>query len=102
MENNRIKLQNILEEILGSRNVYFQPPENIKMKYPAIVYTRSDIKNTYADDEVYKQDNVYQITVIDANPDSDIVKKISKLPMCRYNRNFKSDNLNHDVFVINM
>lgn len=102
MENSRIKLQNILEEILGSRNVYFQPPENIKMKYPAIVYTRSDIKNTYADNEVYKQDNVYQITVIDANPDSDIVKKISKLPMCRYNRNFKSDNLNHDVFVINM
>ena len=102
MENNRIKLQNILEEILGSRNVYFQPPENIKMKYPAIVYTRSDIKKTYADNEVYKQDNVYQITVIDANPDSDIVKKISKLPMCRYNRNFKSDNLNHDVFVINM
>ena len=102
MENNRIKLQNILEEILGSRNVYFQPPENIKMKYPAIVYTRSDIKNTYADNEVYKQDNVYQITVIDANPDSDIVKKISKLPMCRYNRNFKSDNLNHDVFIINM
>ena len=102
MENSRIKLQNILEEILGSRNVYFQPPENIKMKYPAIVYTRSDIKNTYADNEVYKQDNVYQITVIDTNPDSDIVKKISKLPMCRYNRNFKSDNLNHDVFVINM
>lgn len=102
MENSRIKLQNILEEILGSRNVYFQPPENIKMKYPAIVYTRSDIKNTYADNEVYKQDNVYQITVIDANPDSDIVKKISKLPMCRYNRNFKSDDLNHDVFVINM
>lgn len=102
MENSRIKLQNILEEILGSRNVYFQPPENIKMKYPAIVYTRSDIKNTYADNEVYKQDNVYQITVIDANPDSDIVKKISKLPMCRYNRNFKSDNLNHDVFVINI
>ena len=87
---------------MGSRNVYFQPPENIKMKYPAIVYTRSDIKNTYADNEVYKQDNVYQITVIDANPDSDIVKKISKLPMCRYNRNFKSDNLNHDVFVINI
>ena len=102
MENSRIKLQNILEEILGSRNVYFQPPENIKMKYPAIVYSRSDIKNTYADNEVYKQDNVYQITVIDANPDSDIVKKISKLPMCRYNRNFKSDNLNHDVFVINI
>lgn len=102
MENNRIKLQNILEEILGSRNVYFQPPENIKMKYPAIVYSRSDIKNTYADDKAYKQNNTYQITIIDANPDSDIVNKISKLPMCRYDRNFKSENLNHDVFVINI
>ena len=51
----RPNLQTKLEQILGSRNVYFQPPESIKLNYPAIVYKRSNIQNTFADNEVYKQ-----------------------------------------------
>lgn len=97
----RLDLQKELENLLGSRNVYFQPPESIKINYPAIVYSREDIGNTFADDLVYMQKHIYRITVIDANPDSEIVYKVSKLPMCRFNRHFKSDNLNHDVFIIN-
>lgn len=96
----RFKLQTMLEEILESRNVYYQPPESVKLSYPAIVYSRSDIKNTFADNDVYKQSNGYQLTVIDDDPDSIIVQKISALPMCTFNRNFKADNLNHDVFTI--
>lgn len=90
----------MLVNILGSRNVYFQPPETLKLQYPAIVYTRSDIRNTFADDEVYKQSFLYEVTVIDKDPDSAIVGKLSKLPRIRFNRHFKSDNLNHDVFTI--
>lgn len=97
----RLELQNLLEFILGSRNVYYQPPESIKIKYPAIIYSRNDIDNNFADDIVYMQNHTYQIIVIDANPDSEIVDKISKLPMCRYNRHYTSDNLNHDVFILN-
>lgn len=97
----RLELQNLLESILGSRNVYYQPPESIKIKYPAIIYSRNNIDNNFADDIVYMQNHTYQIIVIDANPDSEIVNKISKLPMCRYNRHYTSDNLNHDVFVLN-
>ena len=97
----RLKLQNLLESILGSRNVYYQPPESIKIKYPAIIYSRNNIDNNFADDIVYMQNHTYQIIVIDANPDSEIVNKISKLPMCRYNRHYTSDNLNHDVFILN-
>lgn len=97
----RLELQNLLESILGSRNVYYQPPESIKIKYPAIIYSRNNIDNNFADDIVYMQNHTYQITVIDANPDSEIVNKISKLPMCRYNRHYTSDNLNHDVFILN-
>ena len=96
----RIELQKLLEEILGSRNVYFQPPENLKMSYPAIVYTHNGIDNVYADDSVYIQSLEYQITVIDKNPDGDIWLKVSKLPGCRHDRNFKSDNLNHYVFTL--
>lgn len=97
----RLDLQNLLEFILGSRNVYYQPPESIKIKYPAIIYRRNDIDNNFADDIVYMQNHTYQIIVIDANPDSEIVDRVSKLPMCRYDRHYTSDNLNHDVFILN-
>lgn len=96
----RLELQTKLEELLGSRNVYFQPPASVKMQYPAIVYELDDINNKFANDSVYKQSLRYKITVMDFNPDSEIVKKVSKLPRCRFNRHFTSDNLNHDVFTI--
>lgn len=98
--NNRIKLHELLCEALGSRQVYFQPPESVKMKYPAIVYSRNRIDNEHADDGVYIQSPSYSITVIDKNPDSEIVENISLLPRCRFDRHYISDNLNHDTFTI--
>lgn len=98
--NNRNKLHELLCETLGSRQVYFQPPESVKMKYPAIVYSRNRIDNEHADDGVYIQSPSYLVTVIDKNPDSEIVENISLLPRCRFDRHYISDNLNHDVFTI--
>lgn len=96
----RLELHEVLCGILNSRNVYFQPPESIKLKYPAIVYKRENIDNNHADDSVYKQSLSYQVTVIDDDPDNEIATAVSKLPMCRFNRHFTSDNLNHDVFIL--
>ena len=96
----RLELHETLCNILGSRNVYYQPPESIRMKYPAIVYSRSRIDNTYANDDVYKQETSYSVTVIDEDPDSPIVEAISLLPRCRFDRHFISDNLNHDTFTL--
>lgn len=98
--NSRLELHEVLCSVLGNRNAYFQPPENIKMKYPAIVYSRDDIVNLQANNEVYRQAKKYQVIVIDQNPDSEIVKKISKLSRIRYDRHYISDGLNHDVFTI--
>ena len=72
----RLKLQTELEELLGTKNVYYSPPASLKMQYPAIVYSRSDIDNAHANNSVYKQEYPYEITVIDRNPDSEIVKKV--------------------------
>lgn len=94
----RLNLQTELETILGSRNVYYQPPESVKMKYPAIVYSRKNIDNVFADDSVYTQNHAYELTVIDPNPDSEIVMKVSRLPACTFDRHYIADNLNHDVF----
>lgn len=94
----RKELQSLLEEILGSRNVYFSPPESVKLKYPCIIYSKEDEIVRHADDIPYKRDDVYEVTVIDRNPDSDIPDKIAELQSCRFTRSFTSDNLNHHVY----
>lgn len=102
----RLELHELLCDIVnitesnGDRHVYFDTPASFIMKYPAIRYSRTNIKNTHADNSIYKQIYAYEIIVIDDNPDSDIVDKISKLPKCSFNRHYKADNLNHDVFTI--
>lgn len=96
----RLALQIELESILGARHVYYQPPASVRMEYPAIVYCRNDIVNFHADDGIYSQMNSYELTVIDEDPDSEIVRAVSLLPRCRFTRHFTSENLNHDVFTI--
>lgn len=92
---------NLHEMLLGiCKNVYFQPPSSKRMEYPCIRYVLYDIDNNYADNKVYKQDIGYQLTVIDRDPDSEIVKEVSKIPGIRYNRFYTADNLNHTVFVL--
>lgn len=96
----RLHLHAEFEKILGSKNVYFQPPQSVQMKYPAIRYSLFNIENDFANDSVYKQDLAYEVIVIYKDPDSDIPRKISRLPRCRFNRNYTADNLNHDVFTL--
>lgn len=96
----RVELDGILRNILGSDHTYFQPPESIRMKYPAIVYSLDDVNNKSADNITYKQERAYRLTVIDRDPDSEISVLVSRLPRCRYERHYVTDNLNHFVYII--
>ena len=96
--NRRYELQAVLEGILGSGNVYFQPPENLKMRYDCIVYERSEIETVHADNAPYRLLDHYQVTVIYKNPDSYLPHRLAMLPMCTHDRHFTADNLNHDIF----
>ena len=96
----RLNLQTELETILGSRNVYFQPPSSVRMQYPAIVYSRKDIEKRPANDSAYRKLPSYEVILIDKNPDSKFVDKILDLPYCSFDRHYESDNLNHDVFTL--
>lgn len=97
---NRLELQSKLEELLGSRNVYYQPPENLKMEYPAIVYSKSNIRSTFANNAGYLFLTQYTITVIDKKPDNIVIDKLLILPYCSFDRHYKSDNLNHYVLTL--
>lgn len=96
----RQQLHDTLKAILGSNNVYFQPPENTKMTYPAIMYRRDDDYVSHADNKPYNRKVRYQVVVIDPNPDSLIPGKIAELPLCSFNRFYTANQLNHDVFNI--
>lgn len=96
----RTDLQVILETLIGSTNVYFQPPETIKMVYPCIVYEHYSGRTFFADNKPYTHSKCYQITVIDKNPDSVILDAVVMLPMCMFNRHFAVDNLNHDIYIL--
>lgn len=96
----RAELQERLVEILGSDQVYFQPPPTVIMSYPCIVYARYNKFTEHADDNPYSHRKRYQVTVIDRDPDSGIPDKVAALPTCAYDRFFTADNLNHDVFKL--
>lgn len=96
----RLDLQTLLEVLLGSENVYFQPPPTREMSYPCIVYQRSDIRTDYANNDPYSLKKEYTLTVIDPDPDSLIPEKVANLQSSSFNRHFTADNLNHDVFTL--
>lgn len=98
MANSREELHEVLCSILGSRYVYFQPPESLKLHYPCIVYSLSKINTTFANNSPYIRRKRYSVTVIDEDPDSTIPDKIGALPMCTFDRPYASDNLNHYVY----
>ena len=97
----RRELHQILVDILGSSNVYFQPPESVKLNYPCIVYSRDNIRITYADNRNYREKTRYQITYISKDPDDTAVtRKLREMKYCTFNRHYPADNLYHDVYLI--
>lgn len=82
-------------------NVYYQPPENFKMKYPCIRYEKEDINTNYADNKVYTMKDQYSIMVIGPDPDTEIPKIILEtFQYCNFDRRYVSNNLYHDVLTV--
>lgn len=96
----RLELQSRLEELLGVRHVYYQPPETLKLEYPAIVYSKSKIETTKANNSTYLKRIRYDVTVIDKRPDNPVIDKLMELPYCSYDRQYRTDNLNHDTLIL--
>ena len=96
----RLELHEKLCEILGSRNVYFQPPESVKLAYPAIVYSLRGITKFNANNRGYMLTPSYEMILIDKNPDSEYVEQLLDLQYSSFDRSYAADNLNHFVFTI--
>ena len=96
----REQLHAMLEGALGSPNVYYQPPINVEMKFPAIRYSLKSIDKMKANNAAYKLTRVYEIIVISKSPDCAAIEKILEWQHTRYDRHYITDNLHHDVITI--
>lgn len=96
----RLEFQTLLEGFGNGVTVYFQPPPDVQMVYPAIVYNRDYLTNEFADNIPYKGTIRYQVTLIDANPDSPLHSLLMAMPMMRFVRHYTSANLNHDIYDV--
>ena len=93
----RLQLQDKLESILGSRNVYYQPPANLVMKFPCIEYDLDSWDSLYADNDPYRLLRRYQITYIDREPDAPVIEELLKLRTAKFDRMFIHDGLYHYI-----
>lgn len=96
----RLDLQTKLEELLGSRNVYYQAPSSTKIEYPAIRYSKRNYYLRHANDRAYYGLSCYEIIVISKQPEHPVIRELMNLQYCSYDRHYVSDNLNHDVLTL--
>lgn len=77
-------------------NIYFQPPENIVIKYPCIIYQRVVDETWHADGLAYIIKKRYDITIIEKDPDSDVADRmVQQLPYSKVTQRYITDNLYH-------
>ena len=95
-------LQEYLQKLMGDKvKVYYQPPENVKLKYPCIVLELSNALIHYADNNPYFSNKRQSITLMCLDADNDeYVNKLLTIPMCTFDRRFINDRIVHDIFSI--
>lgn len=96
----RTDLQVLLEELLETPRVYFQPPASMRMEYPCIVYQLDDIRTEFAGNNPYIYTKRYQVSFIDTNPDNPVRDKLIWLPSSVFDRYYVANNLHHSVFTL--
>lgn len=95
----RLDLHNELLGFLPA--AYFQPPANIQLVYPCIIYNKSNLLDSYGNDDIYISNQQYKLIVIDKDPDSDVADRINKyFKHCTITSYYSMDNLNHTTLTL--
>lgn len=98
---NRLELHEKLCDILGSRNVYHDPPSNIHLQYPCIIYKRSPADSRRADNIRYVNWYPYDVQIISKDPEFELFDTfLSYFDYGKESAPFVSDNLHHSNFTI--
>ena len=98
MDQRRLELHELLKTIV--KNVYFEPPEDIQLKYPCIVYHRNTGDTKFANNRPYNFRVRYNMVLMDTDPDSEYFEQLASLPECNYTQHYTTDGVCHDAFNI--
>ena len=96
----RVELDTILRTTLGTTNVYFDPPESFKLKYPCIVYSLGGHTERKAENQTDIGLKRYTLLYITKDADDPMVDTLEDLEYCHLNRPYASDGLFHYAFDI--
>lgn len=97
----RLNFHEELCDLLGKRQVYFQPPKSTKIKYDCFIYKLADIRSSNADNKAYKIDTIYEVTYITTDPDNIIKEEIlRRFPKARFSTYYPADGLHHYKYRI--
>ena len=97
------KLRSLYERVTNKSSegkVYFQPPANVRLSYPCLIYKLTDMPTNHANNFPYKIEHCYELSVIDSDPNSKLREQVARMFTCRMVRSYESDNLHHYVFHI--
>ena len=100
MARTRAELDTILRTTLGTTNVYFDPPESFKLKYPCIVYGLAGNIERKADNNTFNRLKRYTITYITRDADDPMIDILEDLDYCHLNRPYTADGLFHYAYDI--
>lgn len=98
----RLILDEKIRRILGSTNVYFEPPASLVMKYPCVRYrlARTDIR--FASNKPYLGKNRYEVILIYEDADDDLPERFifnEEGILFNQERCYTADNLHHVVLI---
>lgn len=97
----RAILRDALGQLSGHENIYFQPPDSVKMKYDCIRYSENTMNVKRADNKAYLVQSEYRVVFITRNPDSPVPRMIQEqFRYCSPDRAYTADNLHHYTFTI--
>lgn len=96
------EIGDLLESILGNKNVYFQAPPNTGMKYPCIVYRFAHYNMDHADNKPYLVTGRWEIHHMYKSVKNDLKEKfVFDVPYCQFDRRMITDGVYNDFYTIN-
>jgi len=97
----RLRLHEKLCNVIGSDHVYYEPPENLKLVYPCIVYFRETYDPLHANNGKYRVWPRYRITYISTTVDDSILDDLLyEFTYIRHTNHFVAEKLHHDVYEL--
>ena len=82
-------------------NIYFTPPDDVTLKFPACVVTREDFDVHKANNTPYISSMGYKIVYMSKNESDEVFMKIaSTFRYSAFRSEYKVNGLYHKVFVV--